>query len=118
MISKALRSKGIEVRPESYGWSLIQTLIARSDRRIAPVIANLKGKDNSLGNWKKSYKEVRERNNTSEFGYPIDLPKPPPWEEVIHDEWLTTRILPWEHLNGPLNKKTLIQHYKQSFQSQ
>ena len=38
-LAKQLKPKGIEFRPESYGWSVIQALLSRSDRRLAPVIA-------------------------------------------------------------------------------
>ena len=36
--------------------------------------------------------------------------KPPSWEEIIHEDWQTSKILPWAHLQGPLNEERLIQH--------
>jgi radical SAM superfamily enzyme YgiQ (UPF0313 family) len=39
LLARRLNPKGIELRPESYGWSVIQALLSRSDRRLAPVIA-------------------------------------------------------------------------------
>ncbi len=103
-ISKILQSQGIEVRPESYNWSVIQALISRSDRRLAPVIALVRQSDNTLGNWKKAYKSIQEKNNF------INCEKLPDWEEVIFETWSTSRLLPWEHLEGPLKKTTLIKH--------
>ena len=49
LIAKKLKPKGIQVRPESYNSSIIQALISRSDRRIAPVIALVRGSQNNLG---------------------------------------------------------------------
>ena len=92
------------MRPESYGWSVIQALLSRSDRRLAPVIAAARGRHESLGGWKQAYRAVRESEASAE------APLPPPWEEVIHANWEPGRVLPWEHLEGPLPKATLLKH--------
>ena len=42
------------------------------------------------------------------------LPVPPPWQEVVHGDWSSDRVLPWEHLNGPLPKATLVGHRQQA----
>jgi hypothetical protein len=81
---------------ESYGWSVIQALLSRSDRRLAPVIAAVRGKSDSQGSWKRAYKELKG-----------DLP---PWDDVVHSCWSSDRVLPWEHLEGPLPKSTLAKH--------
>ena len=52
-LAKQLKPKGIELRPESFGWSVIQALLSRSDRRLAPVIASVRGSQNKLGGWKR-----------------------------------------------------------------
>ncbi|MEB3177039.1 MAG: radical SAM protein, partial [Synechococcus sp.] len=96
LLAKRLKPKGIELRPESYGWSVIQALLSRSDRRLAPVIAAVRGKSDSQGSWKRAYKEQQQ-----------DLP---PWEEVIHARWDDNRVLPWSHLEGPLPVATLAKH--------
>ena len=75
---------------------MIQALLSRSDRRLAPVIAALRGKSDSQGNWKRAYKELKS-----------DLP---PWDDVVHGCWSSQRVLPWEHLEGPLPKSTLAKH--------
>ena len=49
LLGKRLKPKGIQLRPESYGWSVIQALLSRSDRRLAPVIAAARGTMNRLG---------------------------------------------------------------------
>jgi len=102
LLAKRLKPKGIELRPESYGWSVIQALLSRSDRRLAPVIAAARGRHGSLGGWKQAYRAVLEQSSGPEA--------PPPWQEVVHTDWSTERMLPWEHLKGPLPTTTLAQH--------
>ncbi len=114
LLAKKLKPNGIQVRPESYGWSIIQTLLSRSDRRVAPVIALVRGSQNSLGSWKKAYKAIQEADISNHANPLLSLPKPPHWEEVIHQNWDTSRVLPWEHLHGPLKKESLIKHHKDS----
>jgi radical SAM superfamily enzyme YgiQ (UPF0313 family) len=104
LLGKRLKPKGIELRPESYGWSVIQALLSRSDRRLAPVIAAARGRHESLGGWKQAYRAVREGDASGSD------PLPPPWEEVIHGNWGSEQVLPWEHLEGPLPNATLLKH--------
>jgi len=106
LLARRLKPQGIDLRPESYGWSVIQALLARSDRRLAPVIAAVRGQHSSLGGWKRAYRAVR----AGEGLRPGGLPLPPPWSEVVHDDWEPDRPLPWEHLQGPLPRATLAQH--------
>jgi radical SAM superfamily enzyme YgiQ (UPF0313 family) len=103
LLAKRLKPKGIELRPESYGWSVIQALLSRSDRRLAPVIAAARGRHESLGGWKQAYRAAVETS-------PSAAEAPPPWDEVIHASWEAERVLPWQHLEGPLPKTTLQQH--------
>merc|ERR1712091_542483 len=37
-LAKRLKPKGIDLRPESYGWSVIQALLSRSDRRSQTAV--------------------------------------------------------------------------------
>ena len=108
LLAKRLKPKGIELRPESYGWSVIQALLSRSDRRLAPVIAAVRGKQSSLGGWKQAYKAVLRGEVKGES--PRPLPPPPAWEEVVHTPWADGRVLPWRHLDGALPVQTLLQH--------
>ncbi|MFM7265726.1 MAG: radical SAM protein, partial [Cyanobium sp.] len=104
-LARRLKPKGIELRPESYGWSVIQALLSRGDRRLAPVIAAMRGESASLGRWKKAYREAAGR---------ADLPPPPPWAAVVHEAWGAEAVLPWSHLRGPLPPPTLRQHHDQA----
>ena len=103
LLAKRLKPKGIELRPESYGWSVIQALLSRSDRRLAPVIAAARGRHESLGGWKQAYRAAVETS-------PTPAEAPPAWDDVIHSSWSPERVLPWAHLEGPLPTATLAKH--------
>ena len=105
LLAKRLKPKGIDLRPESYGWSVIQALLSRSDRRLAPVIAAARGQHESLGGWKQAYKAVGQH-----VGASPPQPSLPPWNDVIHASWQDDSVLPWDHLEGPLPKTTLRKH--------
>ncbi len=113
-LAKQLKPKGIELRPESFKWSVIQALISRSDRRLASVIALVRGSQNSLGGWKKAYQAVSEGNDPQAKNQPHSMATLPTWNEVIHDSWLTSRVLPWTHIEGPLKLEQLIKHHDQA----
>ncbi|MFN5118097.1 MAG: B12-binding domain-containing radical SAM protein [Cyanobacteriota bacterium] len=113
LLARRLKPKGIDLRPESYGWSVIQALLSRSDRRLAPVIAAARGQHESLGGWKKAYRSIRSGEGIPEQAPP--LPPPPAWEEVVHAVWDPEAVLPWEHLEGPLPKATLARHRSEAY---
>ena len=117
-LAKRLKPKGVELRPESYGWSVIQALLSRSDRRLAPVIAAVRGSQESLGGWKKAYRAARSDELPSACSAGVSLPRPPSWEEVVHENWSNERILPWCHLDGPLPSNTLLKHQQQALHQQ
>ena len=108
LLAKRLKPKGIELRPESYGWSVIQALLSRSDRRLAAVIGAVRGSQESLGGWKQAYRAACRGELAPGPG--SSLPPPPDWQEVVHDAWSPKRVLPWEHLQGPLPRATLERH--------
>ncbi len=106
-LARRLKPKGIELRPESYGWSVIQALLSRGDRRLAPVIAAVRGRHSSLGGWKAAHRAVRA-GDAAVVTPP--LPPPPAWAETVHAVWDDGCILPWDHLEGPLPAATLRRH--------
>jgi len=110
LLAKRLNPKGIDLRPESYGWSLIQALLSRSDRRLAPVIVAVRGHHEQLGGWKKAYREIASQPVNG--GAPL-----PPWEEVIHGRWSPDRVLPWHHLEGPLPVASLAKHHQEALRA-
>ena len=113
LLAKRLKPKGIELRPESYGWSRIQALLSRSDRRLAPVIAAARGKHESLGGWKQAYRAVLAGEGPAlppQVSRTWDGQAPPAWDDVVHATWSAGRVLPWSHLQGPLPVATLARH--------
>ncbi|QNJ07463.1 methylthiotransferase/radical SAM-type protein [Synechococcus sp. MEDNS5] len=113
-LGKRLKPKGIDLRPESYGWSVIQALLSRSDRRLAPVIVAVRGTQESLGGWKKAYRAARAGELPAAKSAGVELPLPPAWEQVIHEIWPDDTVLPWSHLQGPLPQDTLLKHQRQA----
>jgi radical SAM superfamily enzyme YgiQ (UPF0313 family) len=97
-LEKKLRANGIEFRPESYNWSVIQALISRGDRRLSKVLKLTRQYGDSLGSYKRVFKELK-----------AELPS---LDYYVHTNWKTEQILPWQHLEGPLPQTTLIKHFK------
>ncbi len=95
-LQKQLRPQGIDLRPESYNWSVIQALIARGDRRLTPLLELTREFGDSLGSYKRAFKALRGQV--------------PPLEFYVHQDWPTTQVLPWQHLQGPLPVATLEKH--------
>ena len=95
-LQKKLRSRGIDFRPESYNWSVIQALISRGDRRLTPLLELTRHYGDSVGSYKRAFKELKGQL--------------PPLEFYVHQTWYTTQVLPWSHLQGPLPQSTLEKH--------
>lgn len=95
-LQKQLRPQGIDFRPESYNWSVIQALISRGDRRLSQLLERVRHYGDSLGSYRRVFKELRGQLPSLEF--------------YVHDHWSTDQVLPWHHLQGPLPQATLIKH--------
>jgi radical SAM superfamily enzyme YgiQ (UPF0313 family) len=95
-LQKSLRPQGIDFRPESYSWSVIQTLISRGDRRLSALLELTRHYGDSLGSYRRAFKELRGQLPTLDF--------------YVHEQWKRDQILPWEHVQGPLPKATLLKH--------
>ncbi|MFE4106720.1 B12-binding domain-containing radical SAM protein [Almyronema epifaneia] len=96
LLQKQLRSQGIDFRPESYSWSVIQTLISRGDRRLSKLLMLVRHYGESLGSYRRAFKELRGQL--------------PPLEFYVYQDWQPQQVLPWEHIQGPLPKVTLLKH--------
>jgi radical SAM superfamily enzyme YgiQ (UPF0313 family) len=96
MLQKHLGKQGIEFRPESYSWSVIQALISRGDRRLSHLLERTRQYGDSLGSYRRVFKEMRGQI--------------PPLDFYVHQDWATDAILPWSHLLGPLPQSTLAKH--------
>ena len=95
-LEKHLRKQGIDFRPESYNWSVIQALISRGDRRLGKLLQLTREYGDTVGSYKRAFKQLR--------GQIPDL------DYYVHDDWQRDLLLPWHHIQGPLPQKTLIEH--------
>lgn len=95
-LQKLLRPVGIDFRPESYNWSAIQALISRGDRRVSRVLVLAREFGDSLGSYKRAFKELKREL--------------PPLEYYVHQDWDVDAPLPWGHIQGPLQRDRLLQH--------
>jgi radical SAM superfamily enzyme YgiQ (UPF0313 family) len=95
-LEKELRPLGVNFRPESYNWSVIQALLSRGDRRLSHLLELTRHYGDSLGSYRRAFKELRGRL--------------PAMDDYVHQDWNIDRVLPWSHLQGPLPVTTLQKH--------
>jgi radical SAM superfamily enzyme YgiQ (UPF0313 family) len=95
-LQKQLRPQGIDFRPESYNWSVIQALISRGDRRLSTLLELTRHYGDSLGSYRRAFKQLRGQLPDLEF--------------YVHANWSTDQVLPWNHLQGALPQSTLVKH--------
>jgi len=97
---KALRKIGVDFRPESFNWSVIQTLLSRGDRRVSYLLEQVRHYGDSLGSYKRAFKELKGQL--------------PPLDFYVEENWQLATVLPWQHLEGPLPVNTLQKHFQES----
>jgi radical SAM superfamily enzyme YgiQ (UPF0313 family) len=100
LLEKQLKSHGIDFRPESYKWSVIQALLSRGDRRLSDLLELVRNYGESLGSYRRAFKELRGKLPTMEY--------------YVNQNWDLDQVLPWEHLQGPLPVATLKKHLADS----
>ena len=96
LLQKQLRPQGIDFRPESYNWSVIQALLSRGDRRLSHLLELTRHYGDSLGSYRRAFKELRGQLPEMSF--------------YVSDTWPLDQVLPWSHLQGPLPQATLQKH--------
>jgi radical SAM superfamily enzyme YgiQ (UPF0313 family) len=99
-LTKQLKPQGIDFRPESYNWSVIQALISRGDRRLSKLLELTRHYGDSLGSYRRAFKELKGQLPDLDF--------------YVHSNWEVGQILPWHHLKGPLTESKLIEHLESS----
>ncbi|MEM1392979.1 MAG: radical SAM protein [Cyanobacteria bacterium P01_D01_bin.116] len=104
LLQKKLKPQGIDFRPESYNWSVIQTLLSRGDRRLSKLLELTRYFGDSLGSYKRAFKELKGQI--------------PPLDFYVYENWSTEQILPWNHLQGPLPQSTLQKHLNEAVNSE
>ncbi|XZN89969.1 MAG: B12-binding domain-containing radical SAM protein [Microcoleus sp.] len=95
-LDKELRKLGLEFRPESYNWSVIQGLLSKGDRRLSKLLELVRHYGDTLGSYRRAFKELRGHLPEMDF--------------YVFQEWELDRVLPWSHLQGPLPEATLKKH--------
>ncbi|WP_199316829.1 radical SAM protein [Chroococcidiopsis sp [FACHB-1243]] len=95
-LQKHLKPQGIDFRPESYNWSVIQALISRGDRRLSRLLELTRNYGDSLGSYRRAFKELRGQIPDLEF--------------YVFRNWSHEQVLPWSHLQAPLSQATLLKH--------
>ncbi len=96
LLQKQLKPQGIDFRPESYNWSVIQALLSRGDRRLSHLLELTRYYGDTLGSYRRAFKQLRGQIPEMEF--------------YVHNNWSKEQVLPWEHLQIALPKSTLIKH--------
>ncbi len=99
-LEKNLRKIGVDFRPESYNWSVIQGLISRGNRRLSKLLELTRHYGDTLGSYKRAFKELKGEI--------------PPLDYYVHQTWDTEQTLPWQHLKTAIPQETLIKHLQQS----
>ena len=96
-LEKNLRQQGIDFRPESYNWSVVQALISRGDRRLGKLLQLTREYGDSVGSYKRAFKQLKGQIPTLDY--------------YVHQDWNSgSCVLPWQHIQGALPQKTLIKH--------
>jgi radical SAM superfamily enzyme YgiQ (UPF0313 family) len=98
LLQKQLHPQGIDFRPESYNWSIIQALLSRGDRRLSHLLELTRDFGDSLGSYKRAFKQLKGKIPDLDF--------------YVHTNWSSSQVLPWSHLQGPLPESTLLKHLK------
>ncbi len=99
-LEKQLRKRGIDFRPESYNWSVIQALISRGDRRLSSLLELTREYGDSVGSYKRAFKQLQGKIPHLDF--------------YVHNHWHQEQILPWQHLINTLPSKTLLKHLQEA----
>jgi len=95
-LDKEMRKLGLEFRPESYNWSVIQGLLSKGDRRLSRLLELVRHYGDTLGSYRRAFKELRGQLPEMDF--------------YVFQEWDLEQVLPWSHLKGPLPEATLKKH--------
>jgi len=95
-LQKLLRPHGIDFRPESYNWSVIQALISRGDRRLGRVLERARHYGDTLGSFRRAFKDFKD--------------EVPALDAIVHADWPDGSALPWAHLIAPQAADMLDRH--------
>jgi len=72
-LQKNLAKAGVDFRPESYNWSVIQGLMSRGDRRLTKLLLLTRIYGDTLGSYKRAFKELKGQLPSLDY--------------YVHDNW-------------------------------
>jgi hypothetical protein len=58
-LERTLGREGVDFRPESYKWSVVQALLSRGDRRLTRLLLLVRQYGDSLGSFRRAFKELQ-----------------------------------------------------------
>lgn len=93
-MGKSLGKIGVDFRPESYKWSIVQSIISRGDRRISLVLELVSGYGDSLGSFRRAFKDLQG--------------KVPTIEHYAFEDWPIDAVLPWQHLQTAIPESRIL----------
>eukprot|EP00172_Hildenbrandia_rubra_P000027 Plantae.Rhodophyta-Hildenbrandia_rubra.ctg10116.p1 GENE.Plantae.Rhodophyta-Hildenbrandia_rubra.ctg10116~~Plantae.Rhodophyta-Hildenbrandia_rubra.ctg10116.p1 ORF type:complete len:537 (-),score=72.75 Plantae.Rhodophyta-Hildenbrandia_rubra.ctg10116:1294-2757(-) len=93
-LQKRLVKLGIEFRPESYKWSVVQALISRGDRRISLILETVSNYGDSLGSFRRAFKDLKGTL--------------PPMDFYTTEDYPIGAVLPWSHLQTSVGAERIL----------
>lgn len=93
-MGKTLGKLGVDFRPESHKWSIVQSVISRGDRRVSRVLELVSGYGDSLGSFRRAFKELKGEI--------------PALEHYAYEDWPISAVLPWQHLRTAITKSRIL----------
>lgn len=93
-LKKELGRLGVDFRPESHKWSIVQAVISRGDRRVSRILELVSGYGDTLGSFRRAFKEMKGEI--------------PPLEHYAYDDWPIDAVLPWNHLRTAINPDRIL----------
>lgn len=80
------------------------SFVVQSDRRLGQLLELTRDFGDSLGSYKRAFKQLQGQIPDLDF--------------YVYSNWSTEQILPWNHLQGPLPRSTLIKHLAEATNSE
>lgn len=94
LLNKRLSKIGVDFRPESHKRSQVATLLSRGDRRVAEVLEVVSEYGDSLGSFRRAFKDLKG--------------KVPPMDYYVEADWPIDTVLPWAHLRTALTPEKIM----------
>ena len=93
-LDKRLGKLGVDFRPESHKWSIIQSIISRGDRRISRLLELVSEYGDTLGSFRRAFKNLKNQI--------------PPLEYYAHEDYAIDMVLPWSHLRTAISTDDIL----------